>query len=102
AMFAYDGTVTWDNTTYNYPPIQVNPTKQSPAYYKLMGFAKFQIQPTQKQCNLYLPNSGHASNIMVSLGDGSARPVSQSVSSDTWWAAVTPNGGDTLGSDWVL
>ena len=102
AMFAYDGSVPWDPNYYAYTPIQINPTPQSPAYYKLMGYSKFQIQPTAKQCNLYLPNSGHVSNIMVGLGDGSARPVSNTVSADTWWAAVTPAAGDTLGSDWNM
>ena len=100
-MFAYDGTVPWDPKIVNYPPIQVNPNPISPTYYKLMGYLKFQIQPTQRQCNLYIPNSGHASNIMICLGDASARPVSTSVGADTWWAAVTPNGGDTLGNDWT-
>src|SRR5207245_9523304 len=101
AMFAYDGTLPWDPNYFTYPPPQVNPTPQSPHYYKLVGKSKFQIQPSLRQCNLYLPQSGHAGNIMVVMGDGSSRPVSQSISADTWWAAVTPNAGDSLGSDWA-
>jgi hypothetical protein len=34
------------------------------------------------------------------MGDASVRSVSSSVTGATWWAACTPNGGDTLGSDW--
>jgi len=38
--------------------------------------------------------------MQVGLGDGSVRGVSSSVSSTTWWSAVTPNAGEVLGSDW--
>jgi hypothetical protein len=36
----------------------------------------------------------------VAKADGSVRTVAPSVSSATFWAAVTPAGGETLGSDW--
>jgi prepilin-type N-terminal cleavage/methylation domain-containing protein len=45
-------------------------------------------------------NSGHAGGINVCLGDGSVHFVSQAVSANTWWAALTPNSNDVLGSDW--
>jgi len=44
--------------------------------------------------------SPHTGGINVSLGDGSVRFVSQGVSGNTWWAALTPNAGDLPGSDW--
>jgi type II secretory pathway pseudopilin PulG len=37
--------------------------------------------------------------ILVGMADGSARPVSTAVSHVTWKAALTPNGGEVLGSD---
>jgi hypothetical protein len=37
---------------------------------------------------------------MVCLGDGSIRMVSSGISGDTWWGALTPAGGEVLGSDW--
>jgi len=41
------------------------------------------------------------SNVMqVGLCDGSVRAVSQSISAGTWWSAITPNGGEVLGSNW--
>jgi hypothetical protein len=36
----------------------------------------------------------------VALGDGSVRFLAQGVSSITWAHALTPAGGEVLGSDW--
>jgi len=44
-------------------------------------------------------NSPH-NGINVAMGDGSVRFVSATISGNTWWAALTPSGGDILGSDW--
>jgi prepilin-type N-terminal cleavage/methylation domain-containing protein len=62
----------------------------------------FQIQPTpyNGNCDPRLPSSGHTAVMQVGLGDGSVRGVSAGVSPRTWWSAVTPNGGEVLGSDW--
>jgi prepilin-type N-terminal cleavage/methylation domain-containing protein len=45
-------------------------------------------------------NSPHTGGIQVALGDGSVRLVSGGISAGTWWAALTPGGGEVLGSDW--
>jgi hypothetical protein len=37
---------------------------------------------------------------LVSLFDGSVRTVSTSISGTTWFAAIWPNDGMVLGSDW--
>jgi prepilin-type N-terminal cleavage/methylation domain-containing protein len=44
--------------------------------------------------------SPHTGGIQVGMGDGSVRMVSTAVSSATWWYALTPAGGENLGSDW--
>ena len=44
--------------------------------------------------------SPHTGGINVAMGDGSIRSVSAGVSSSTWWSAITPAGGEVLGSDW--
>jgi prepilin-type N-terminal cleavage/methylation domain-containing protein/prepilin-type processing-associated H-X9-DG protein len=51
------------------------------------------------------PNAGlastfHTGGINVALGDGSVRSVSPSVDTNTWWAALTINGGEVLGPSW--
>jgi len=45
-------------------------------------------------------SSPHTAGINVGLADGSVRFVSGSVSTSTWWFALTPNAGDILGSNW--
>jgi prepilin-type N-terminal cleavage/methylation domain-containing protein len=44
--------------------------------------------------------SPHVGGINVGLGDGSVRFVNGAISQSTWFAAVTPQGGETLGPDW--
>jgi prepilin-type N-terminal cleavage/methylation domain-containing protein/prepilin-type processing-associated H-X9-DG protein len=66
----------------------------------------FQVQPkpwdnnTTGVCDYRRPNSPHTGGINVGLADGSVRFVAAGVSGTTWWAAVTPAGGEVLGSDW--
>ena len=48
----------------------------------------------------YRAVSPHTAGINVGLGDGSVRFVNQGVSPNTWWSALTPAGGEVLGSDW--
>ena len=62
----------------------------------------FQIQPLpfNSNCDPRLPSSGHTAAMQVGLGDGSVRGVSAGISPRTWWSAVTPTGGEVLGSDW--
>jgi len=67
--------------------------------------AIFQIKPPGPNCpygdgSQYRATSPHPTGINVGLGDGSVRFVSQSISPSTWWSALTPAGGETLGSDW--
>jgi len=64
-----------------------------------------QIQPRMRgdgngQCSGNGPSSGHTAGINVGLGDGSVRFVSGSITLQTWFAACTPAGGETLGSNW--
>jgi prepilin-type N-terminal cleavage/methylation domain-containing protein len=60
----------------------------------------FQIRPSQGQCNPRVPQSFSSGGIMVALADGSVRSVSGGISYSTWTGALTPAGGEVLGSDW--
>ncbi|MEO2089271.1 MAG: DUF1559 domain-containing protein [Gemmataceae bacterium] len=75
----------------------------SPGY--VTGAAtKFQVNPTWAgvgaTCDFRLATQVGSGGILVGMGDGSVRTVAPGVSGDTWWAAMTPTGGEVLGSDW--
>jgi prepilin-type N-terminal cleavage/methylation domain-containing protein len=62
--------------------------------------SKFQVQPRDGSCDPTRASTPHAGGIVTGLADGSVRTLAPSMSGDTWWAAVTPRGGEVLGSDW--
>lgn len=51
-------------------------------------------------CDWFNPSSSHPNGIQVSLGDGSVRHISSSVSQLTFNIALVPNDGIPLGTDW--
>jgi prepilin-type N-terminal cleavage/methylation domain-containing protein/prepilin-type processing-associated H-X9-DG protein len=53
----------------------------------------------QNICQL-LATSPHTGGINVGMGDGSVRFLNAAISANTWWAALTPAGGEVLGPDW--
>jgi prepilin-type N-terminal cleavage/methylation domain-containing protein len=66
--------------------------------------SKFLVQPPRflsrpGPCDKKLASTPHVV-MNVALGDGSVRGVTSGVSPNTWYAALTPAGGETLGSDW--
>ena len=62
--------------------------------------SKFQVQPREGNCDPTRAATAHASGIQVGLADGTVRTLAPSLSGTTWWFAVTPSGGEVLGSDW--
>ena len=42
----------------------------------------------------------HTGGMNVGLADGSVRFLGQGISGTTWWAALTPSGGEPMPSDW--
>src|SRR5262245_49208095 len=62
----------------------------------------FQVQPRPflGNCDPTRAATAHTGGILVGLADGSVRTLAPSMSGATWWAAVTPEGGEVLGSDW--
>ena len=64
--------------------------------------SRFQVQPSPflGNCDPTRAATAHASGMLVCLADGSVRTLAPSMSGATWWAAVTPSGGEVLGSDW--
>lgn len=51
-------------------------------------------------CDPGRASSMHTGSILSVLCDGSVRGTSQTVTGTTWWAAMTPQGAEVMGSDW--
>jgi type II secretory pathway pseudopilin PulG len=60
----------------------------------------FQVAPSFEKCDPRLPQTPHPAGMLAALGDGSVRVLSAGMSEETFWGAVTPRGGEILGSDW--
>jgi prepilin-type N-terminal cleavage/methylation domain-containing protein len=60
----------------------------------------FQLQPVIRFCNPLLLQSLSNAGLMVGMGDGSVRVVTQGISNVTWGRAIDPADGWPLGSDW--
>jgi len=55
---------------------------------------------SSSQCGYGYPTSGHTAALMVGMGDGSVRPVSDTTSLSTLTQAFIPNDQTPLGADW--
>jgi hypothetical protein len=64
------------------------------------GVSTFQVRPSLDRCNPAVPQTPHSGGMLVGMIDGSVRTVSGGMSPTTFWAAVTPAGAETLGTDW--
>ena len=60
----------------------------------------FQVAPSLAACDTTLLQTPHSGGILAASADGSVRVISPSISSTTFWSAVTPAGGEVLGKDW--
>jgi len=71
------------------------------------ALSKFQVKPRSPfarnaqggECDRRVASTPHEA-IQVAMADASVRSISATISGATWWAAVTPDQGDRLGSDW--
>lgn len=59
-----------------------------------------QLAPPIDQCDRYVTQGGSKSGLLAGMADGSIHTISPGISARTYWAAVTPNGGDLLENDW--
>jgi hypothetical protein len=94
----------WDNDT-NPAPGQGNPSVGQYAPGVAMESpwndgTRFQLVPTVDQCVKAYPQTGHAAGLNVVLADGSGRSISASISTTTFYNAIRPDDGQTLGPDW--
>jgi prepilin-type N-terminal cleavage/methylation domain-containing protein len=91
--FADDGDVV--PVTSGNPPTSVS-SSDDPAYRDVT----FQVAPPISECLPYYAQTPHRSGMLIALADGSVKTLAPSVSPATYWALVTPAGGEVLGNDW--
>jgi len=60
----------------------------------------FQVAPPVDKCGSAVAQTPHRSGMLTALMDGSVRTVAPGISYATYYGAVTPAGGEMLGSDW--
>lgn len=60
----------------------------------------FQVRPAIADCDPRIPQTPFSAGLLVGLADGSVRMLNPNISPGTFWAAVSPAGGEVLGSDW--
>jgi Tfp pilus assembly major pilin PilA len=60
----------------------------------------FQVVPKIEECDPRVPQTPFSEGLMAGVADGSVRLVKPNVSPATFWATVTPAGGEVLGPDW--
>jgi prepilin-type N-terminal cleavage/methylation domain-containing protein len=60
----------------------------------------FEVRPVVGKQSCYVPQAYTNSGVQVGLVDGSVHNLTPGISATTWWRALLPNDGLTLGSDW--
>jgi prepilin-type N-terminal cleavage/methylation domain-containing protein len=76
------------------PPVSVASAQPAASF----PLSTFQVAPSK--CFPLVAQTPHPGGMLVALADGSSRVIAPSISVGTYWAVVTPNGGEVLGADW--
>ncbi len=88
---------TFADTYTDFVPVTAgNPPTSGPSF---PGYT-FQVRPAVADCLPSIAQTPHSSGMLAGMCDGSVRVLAGGMSSATYWGAVTPAGGEVLGSDW--
>jgi prepilin-type N-terminal cleavage/methylation domain-containing protein len=99
----YWSSIGYTNTSYSYGYSYTYTPK-----FNLIAGKTFQVRPNTgyyyyspgQGCDPSLPQGLSSGGIQVLIGDGGVRMCAASMSAGTWNGALTPTGGEVLGSDW--
>jgi hypothetical protein len=69
-------------------------TNDPPTTVGSAGGATFQLRPALDACDPSIPQGLHPGGMLTAFVDGSVRTLSASASPASFWAAVTPSGGE--------
>jgi prepilin-type N-terminal cleavage/methylation domain-containing protein len=101
-LLSTSGLGNWHRATFADPLADILPkTQGNPPMTNgsLPGFT-FQVAPRLSACKPDIPQTPHPGGMLSALVDGSSRILTPGMSATTFWAAVTPASGETLGPDW--
>jgi prepilin-type N-terminal cleavage/methylation domain-containing protein len=91
----------WADSEKPFRPVMCHNTPDKSYTGGYSACLPFQVRPVPfGTCDPRRAQSGHAGGMVVGLGDGSVRFVSESLSAATWAAACDPRDGVPLASDW--
>jgi prepilin-type N-terminal cleavage/methylation domain-containing protein len=88
-----------------HPIVTGNPPEARPS----RPGATFQVRPrvgayetpiAPGECDPDLPQTPHASGMLLGMGDGSVRTIAPGVRPSIFWALVTPAGGEVIPAEW--
>jgi prepilin-type N-terminal cleavage/methylation domain-containing protein len=101
-LWAYCATAVFDLPPPMEPPYKLYHPSFGGGPYTSGPGSRFQVQPTPflGNCDPRRASTAHDGGMMVCLADASVRTLAPSLSGTTWWAAMTPAGGEVLDSDW--
>lgn len=60
----------------------------------------FQVRPRASECRPSFAQTPHRGGMLAALADGSVRTLAPNMSHATYYAAISPAGGEVLGHDW--
>ena len=92
---ATDGDEDYPYTTGN-PPVSTSSFHVS----KKIPLRTFQAAPSIAECKHYWPSTPFSQGMTVLLADGSIRLLHPQIAPTVYWGAITPAGGELLGSQW--
>jgi prepilin-type N-terminal cleavage/methylation domain-containing protein len=87
-----------DNYWPDWGPILTSSDHGSPS--GAASVPQFNVRGNPAVCEGGRASTPHGAVIIVGMCDGSVRNVGSGVSGNTWWSAMTIQGGEVLGSDW--
>jgi prepilin-type N-terminal cleavage/methylation domain-containing protein len=84
------------------PVTQGNPpvTTASPKPKLNVTVHTFQVAPSISECRMAVPQTPHASGMLVAMADGCVRQLTPAITPSLFWGAVTPNKSEILSGDW--
>jgi type II secretory pathway pseudopilin PulG len=87
---------TFSDETDVIPVTEGNPPISGPNFLQYT----FQVAPSRRNCYPSVAQTPHFNGMLVAMGDGSVRTLAPSISTASYWGAVTPASGEIPGNDW--